>query len=182
MREKWIGLPSVCLGFCKVLRQLCWVLPSKVANHAHRVRGTFLLSNMANPNLTLLRFETINILLTRALLAYHVAYLLTLNESHRSQMAELALVNCILSAPKLLVIGSSINHCSSSVSQLAQKDGPPCHAECSFLFSCEGWWPPLLHEAESWQGSPASRWPDPPASPQLLHLPSGLDHMPALKG
>lgn len=54
IREKFIGWLTVCLGFCSVLRQLCWVLLSQVANHVHRVGGTFLLPNMANPRLTLL--------------------------------------------------------------------------------------------------------------------------------
>lgn len=58
IREKFIRLLSVCLGFCKVLRRLCWVLLSQVANHQ------FLLPNMANPNLTLLHFKTVDILLT----------------------------------------------------------------------------------------------------------------------
>lgn len=63
IREKFIGWLTVCQGFCSVLRQLCWVLLSQVANHVHRVGGTFLLPNMANPRLTLL-------LLTWAFLAY----------------------------------------------------------------------------------------------------------------
>ncbi len=62
-----------------------------------------------------------------------------------------------------------------------QKADLPSRAECSFLFSCGEWWPPLWHEAESWRGSPAPGWPDPPASPQLPHLLSGLHHMPVLE-
>lgn len=67
IREKFISWLSVCLSFCSVLRQLCWVLLSQVANHVHHVGGTFLLPNMANPTLTLLHFKTVDILLTSSL-------------------------------------------------------------------------------------------------------------------